>query len=281
MAVVLTGDDNDNATFAPTATNFPSLAPTWSTEGFVKSLLPYYTLEVLDKDNKNQTAQSKAFNWLMEDPLLDSHDDWRIIQKFALATFYYATGGESSWFNKKHWLNHSIHECLWVSQENDIPDWTEDDRYHLKYSNPCEEENPSQNISEGVFQHLWFSENRLEGTLPPELYLLTSLKSISIGENKGLQGAISPLLGDLTSLQAVIIHATFVSGWLPTEVGLLQNLTTLLLGYNVLSGPIPSELGQCSDLLYLGVDTNVSIQWTPCLHAPSLILMFLPYYLCL
>jgi hypothetical protein len=94
----------------------------------------------------NSTPQSKAFNWMVaNNATLGTFSEEIIIQRYALATLFYSTNGDS-WSNNTSWLD-SGEECNgWgVSCTNtgavvlDLP------------------------------------SNNLQGTLPPEIGLLTSL----------------------------------------------------------------------------------------------------------
>jgi Leucine-rich repeat (LRR) protein len=98
------------------------------------------------------------------------------------------------------------------------------------------------------FQHLWLWSNNLQGDLPPELFLLSSLQSVSLHSNQLLGGTLSTLIGQLTSLEALGVYTTDLSGTIPTELGTLTNLLDITLLGNQLTGPIPTELGRLSQL---------------------------------
>jgi len=164
----------------------------------------------------------------------------RIKQRFALATFRHATGGDNSWSQSARWLQCDVHECLWCSPFNFNNTPAEAVGEHdPKFRNPCEKEDPSHGVSEGVCPNLWSWGNRLVGTLPPETFMLTELKSLSL-TTSDLTGTISTLICELQSLEAVGIAGTGLSGTLLTEIGLLQNLTFTALIWNQLAGSLPS-----------------------------------------
>jgi len=69
-----------------------------------------------DALNDEDSPQGKVYLWvstqdLINPPLEPGEDDDQIIQRFVLATFYYATGGDG-WTNKEGWLGGS-NECNW------------------------------------------------------------------------------------------------------------------------------------------------------------------------
>jgi len=80
-------------------------------------------------------------------------------------------------------------------------------------------------------EHLVLSANRISGTLPSEIGLLTKLQTLNLDHN-------------------------MLSGPLPTELGLLRNLRSLRLEFNEFGGSIPAHLGNLSQwylqYLYLG-----------------------------
>lgn len=165
-------------------------------DDYVLSLLPDYTLRAMNNAN---SAQALAFEFLSADPNPTFYPDWRIKQRFALATLYFATGGPTTWTQRSGWLDYNTHECLWWSQPTSYdPDLVNQNPYtphwdcwdcicpqHLPepfntaYPNPCEEEE-LEDIQEGVYKNLWLWKNDLDGSLPPELFWgLPSLRSLN------------------------------------------------------------------------------------------------------
>ncbi|CAB9531481.1 Leucine Rich Repeat (Partial), partial [Seminavis robusta] len=58
------------------------------------SLLPEPTTKLILRDELGISPQSKAFQWLLNDPNITTYSDDRLQQRFAVATLYYSTGGE-------------------------------------------------------------------------------------------------------------------------------------------------------------------------------------------
>jgi len=56
---------------------------------YVVSLLPEYSVEALEDTT---SPQFMAFDWILGDPSLLAYPSWRVLQRFALVTLYYATG---------------------------------------------------------------------------------------------------------------------------------------------------------------------------------------------
>ena len=72
------------------------------------------------KDNAGDTPQRKAFYWLASDSNLSNFDHTEKVQRYALATFYYATNQVSTtyapqpkpWTSAHLWLSRA-HACEW------------------------------------------------------------------------------------------------------------------------------------------------------------------------
>ena len=71
-----------------------------------------------------------------------------------------------------------------------------------------------------------------------------------------LSGSIPPELGNLASLERLILIDNDLFGPIPLELGNLANLTVLSLSGNDLSGPIPPELGNLANLQDLSLYRN-------------------------
>ena len=97
--------------------------------------------------------------------------------------------------------------------------------------------------------------NYLTGTIPPELRHLSDLDRLSLLGND-LTGIIPPELGDLSNLHFLRLHLNHLTGTIPPELGHLSNLEELNLGNNELEGSIPPELGDLSGLRQLSLFRN-------------------------
>ena len=244
LGFLLTGDHDKSAANQPISiqsTPFPSEAPSLSPEPYVLSLLP--------EGHTPSSSIWDAIDWLIDDPNFLNLSEDQIRQRLALATLYYSTGGDGGWVSSDNWVSYDTPECEWfsvnVTGTRDVITWL-DAEGRLSYQSlaneslfPCNEE--------GVYIHLWLPQNDLEGSIPDELYLLTSLESILLGNNKQLEGSISSHLGKLTSLIWLDLGPSNLNSTIPTELGLLTNLHELFLGNaRGLHGTLPTELGLLS-----------------------------------
>ncbi|CAB9499574.1 LRR receptor-like serine threonine-protein kinase [Seminavis robusta] len=247
------GIDVEEAAPVPPTETLPPLPMT--AEERVMSLLPDFTISKL---NDIDSPQNRSFEWIIQDPLFDNYTDHRILQRFGLATFYYATGGgtKTHWYSDVHWLSYDHHECVWYVKNID---W-----YHSYMINdneskpvgPCDynidepfiSATPQQMEEGGIYQHLWLYNHDLGGYIPEELSLVSTLKSIILLKNQ-IKGSIPSHLGRLSDMEAIFIYSNDLSGTLPTELGMLPNITYIWSMANPgLTGSLPSEIAQLSTL---------------------------------
>ena len=97
--------------------------------------------------------------------------------------------------------------------------------------------------------------NGLSGYLPAELGDLTSLQHLLLTRNQ-LTGEIPPDLGGLASLQRLYLSSNRLTGEVPPELGGLTSLRELSLQNNMLSGPVPGQLTNLTNLTTLLLAAN-------------------------
>lgn len=137
-------NNNDNATsFEPT----PS--PTFRAFGELQQLLEYVSFDRGAALQDPDSPQSKALTWLAGDTNFKNYPDWRRMQRYALAVFYYSTNGDE-WRDNGGWLSEAD-ECTWLTHETNAP--------------VC---NPN-----GAYIDITLKKNNLRGTIPLELALLS------------------------------------------------------------------------------------------------------------
>ena len=158
--------------------------------------LPNYTLASIVNDR--QSAQSRALRWVLQDPFLEEYSDDRLVQRFALAAVYFSTGGDN-WLNNTNWIGRSkddyrVHECDYYAQDYLFRSH-DGTAFYPRVVDHCNDG--------GLLQQLLLHKNGLQGTIPPELYLLTSLQMIKLYGNS-LEGTISSHVGDLTGAYCLL-----------------------------------------------------------------------------
>ena len=104
--------------------------------------------------------------------------------------------------------------------------------------------------------------NAYTGTFPTWLGRLTKLTHFHLfgtapkdPDGVGLTGSI-PNLGNLTSLEELLIDNNSLTGGIPTWLGNLTSLTRLDLDRNQLTGRIPPALGRLTSLTHLDLSNN-------------------------
>jgi len=101
-----------------------------------------------------------------------------------------------------------------------------------------------------------FINNNLNGTLPSELQNLGYLNSLALEGNDYLTGNIPPAIGNITSLQQLVLSHNQLTGSIPVELANLTNLIYFSLATNQLTGTIPTELSNLLNLKVLRLDSN-------------------------
>ena len=109
--------------------------------------------------------------------------------------------------------------------------------------------------AEGRIVEFNLYNNRLTGSIPPELGKLSALTALKLSYNQ-LTGPIPPELGNLSALSLLNLGHNALTGSLPPELKKLSRLNTLHLFGNALTGPIPPELGNLSALQGLSLSGN-------------------------
>ena len=192
----------------------------------------------------------RAFNWLnrLDDRILcpghdedniDDEDNQRLMQRFILSLFYFATTG-SSWTlcsadeeasdcesGTQRWLNQAM-ECDW-------------------YGVTCNDN--------GVVTHLHLPANGLNGYLPVELFNLKAMQGFSVGHNGSMRGQIPAEISQWSQLVYLDLDDNDFDGPFPN----VYNITTLQaidLNNNRFSGAIDSKIGELAELVVLQIEHN-------------------------
>lgn len=227
-------------------------APT-SVADRLSSLLPSVTLDAIEDRGlagDEDSPQRLAYQWMLDDPFFLDYPEDRLIQRFALACLFFSTGG-FDWSDNEHWLSYSHHECTWHNSFNS------DCRCENDYQQP--KHWPCDSLTNQTYQKLQLIANDLVGTLPPELFLMTSLESIFIRRNHDLRGTIpSDLMNRSEKLEILSLSGNGLTGTIPTELARFNQLHSLGLCCNDLTGELPAELGLFSPqkMIRLILDTN-------------------------
>ncbi|CAB9528145.1 Leucine Rich Repeat [Seminavis robusta] len=264
---------NDRNT-PPVSTNGTGTPPAPQTlEDHILSLLPDNT-----QLSQATSPQYRAYNWILEDSSNAQYADWRIQQRYALATLYFSTEGDS-WTENGSWLSYIVHECDWYGKHSFALKETLVHIYdgYLEDLFPPTEPPPTTCHEDGSYQHLWLDQNNLMGSLPQELYMLTSLKDfvhwwtrtipseigllthlqvLSLHDNNH-EGSIPSEIWQLTQLEFFVPSRNLaLKGTISTEIGTLSKLKWFVMEECGLTGTLPTELGQIETLEWLVLPGN-------------------------
>ncbi|GJX14670.1 leucine-rich repeat protein [Tanacetum coccineum] len=95
----------------------------------------------------------------------------------------------------------------------------------------------------------------LEGSLSPHVGNLSFLRELSLSNNS-FQGTIPHELGRLSRLRRLLLYTNKFSGVIPTNLSRCSILEELQLGPNMLTGSIPKEISLLSKLAILVIEKN-------------------------
>ncbi len=109
--------------------------------------------------------------------------------------------------------------------------------------------------AETTVERIDLYDNNLRGAISPELGNLTSLVRLQLSRNQ-LTGSIPLEIGNLSNLQRLHLWRNELTGSIPSQIGDLSNLLCLDLSDNQLTGSIPPEIGSLSNLQELYVGQN-------------------------
>ncbi len=215
---------------------FPTPRPTFVPTPFtLLNLLEARSFDGGEALKDNFSPQHRAYSWLRDNERIMDYSEEQMLQRFAMATLYYATIGEQ-WLTSTLWMSNES-ECNWFGKTGS-------------------KEKCNRN---GELVHLELDINNLNGSLPPELGLLSSaLESITLsgGPDSKLSGTIPTEFGYLSRLKTFNIQNNAISGTIPSEIGNWQALTKIDLSQNSLRGELPTQIGKLSELNFFVVSNN-------------------------
>jgi hypothetical protein len=218
------------------------------------------------------SPQNMAYNWIMEqDEMRWDQEYSTVVQRFLLATFYFATGGRlttPSWHVCSAFPNNQLQgqtntntfngiKCVSENDENDDDTTTTTSRVCAKFDDfeECPEyyerfelEAPSNPKKRWLS---WTNECDWYGIVCDQQGLVTQ---ISLPKN-GLQGSLVSELSFLGRLTTLNLRENELGGTLPAWTG-WNYLQHLSLSDNALKGPIPTEWQEWTWLETLDLANN-------------------------
>ena len=177
------------------------------------------------------TCQFKARDWLRTGKDVLEFKAERIRQRYAFSVFFCETDG-GNWLENDMWLS-DLHECDWYN------------RIGLDPCNRIEQ-----------LEMLRIHDNGLQGTLPLELSIISTLYEFTVSDNL-ITGSFPPEYAALSELDTFVIAFNLFEGPLPGFFFRFPDMVYLDLAYNRFTGTLPQDIPeQMADLQILFAENN-------------------------
>ena len=172
------------------------------------------------------SPQYQSFEWLLAESKFEEYSRERLLQRYALNTFYYIIQniGAYQW----RYLNQSDHECQWP----------------LVYCN-----------ANGFVDAFVITGQIVHAMVPGEFGFLTDMTSLSLEGNK-ITGSLPSSLEKWTRLESFQASNNLLTGTFPEFFSRLPRLTNLDLSLNRFTGKLPSSMSGMSSLQKISIATN-------------------------
>jgi len=234
------------------------------------------------------SPEERALQWILEDDIHFSYNEvvdevskTFLMERFALATFYYSTGGkdddddtttinpygDNNWLSRKFYNSGgqtssgetaAVNHCSWQGVACNNIGVTGLFMQKIGLSG----EIPTILGALDKLEILMLSDNDFTSTIPKVITELQYLSDLDLIGNK-LNNSIPTELGDLTNLVSLKIggrkerrNSISHNRKIPTELGRLHALEHLRIVNTNVDGEIPEELGRLSSLKYLSLERN-------------------------
>lgn len=165
---------------------------------------------------------------------------FKFIQRYALAVYYYALGGEA-WDFKMNFLTPDS-TCIWFQTLRTTTG------QRNNFGAQCDED--------GRISTILMPWNNMVGSLPFEMGLLSDLTFLAIPSNRNLSGPLPDAMRKLTKLEFLHLAGNAFAGPVPEWIGELSKLSSLALSDNAFQGSIPSSMSGMDALRFLAMDGN-------------------------
>ena len=192
------------------------------TKTFVLSALPDFDHELDSCEPANLSL------WALATSTDGSELSQILVNRFFLGILYYATSGETTWYNRQGWL----------SEKSVCTSW---------FGISCDNTTAVTGIE--------LDSNNLVGTIPKEVGFMTSLETLWLHSNS-LMMTIPTEIGRLGRLSTLNLVGNKLGGSLPTEIALIMSIQNIKLSYNSFTGTLPTELSMLRNLESLEVFDN-------------------------
>jgi len=219
-------------------------------------ILPNLNAVIAEKNES--IPEYRAYKWMTTaDTFLDDDtmvEDWEVIQRFVVATLYYAWTRDGSFQDLNNVFLTPDSVCDWNGKYHGS-----DEEGHGIF---CESGVSGDGINEtnmedvGRVTRIELSDNNLSGRIHSLLGQLTALRTLRLSSNR-IDGRLpEDLFHQLTQLQYLSLSVNAISGPIPYSVGSLTNLEQLELDENLLASTIPDSISNLSSALFISLHEN-------------------------
>jgi len=222
--------------------------------------IPDKTSDFYQSSPHEEEARQSALHWLAHEDdgssstnISDESYDRGLLQRYALTTIYFATGGDDHW-NR---CSREKKDPSSAGNANNSICESDDERYlsptsHLRWDG----------INGKNEQITWLDLSgrglRSNTFLPLEVTLLSpSLELFWVSENAGLEGILPNYLDEFQSLVSLSVYKTSVSGSVPESIfSGCTKLNSIRLYKSKFEGTVSSQIGKLVDLKWLWIHEN-------------------------
>jgi hypothetical protein len=268
------------STSTPTPTSMPTTKSSHR-EDILKEFLSSVSSRGIAAFTNSDSGEYNALQWLVHEDPLQLHpkqDAERLLQRYALVSFYYAS---NDWKDETNWLD-VTNECTWYGVVCDTNSKKSSETspsmvvVALEFSNngyggtiPPDltllnhltslqlANNPITGTIESIPWERWkttltllnLAQNEWTGSLGTRIFQLWNLRELDLSDNLALTGSLPSLsIETLSNLESWKMKSTGMGGSLPTTIGRLIQLKTLELDHSKFSNQIPTELARLTNL---------------------------------
>jgi len=242
--------------------SFPSTAPTQSCnlDEEERSRLIRIFLNAVSGSEVDApgTPQYLAAEWIVnQDPSRLCPQDPRLIQRYTVALFYYATDG-GGWAQCSAPANFTDPVAIAYANANcnvsiALLDVAPANAW-LTPSSECSWGGLACDANEKL-ERIEFERNNVGGRLPSELDRLKQLRFLILEEGS-LSGTIPSSIGNIQTLEVIDLNYNVLSGSLPENLFRLTNLQQLDINDNELTGTISSSIERMMPLRLIQIENN-------------------------
>jgi len=243
------------------------------------------------------SPQYQAMEWMIHDPDMEGYTDVRLLQRFALATLYYAFSGPQ--WNQNNTSSSSVDSRrINADTKKEIPaeeDEGGEEGEHASHWPPLPEGTEQWYLSYTVDECDWLMRWN-NSTSPQEDETGDTISSSSSSMNQssvvndtvmtmerepyddnpfchsngivtwfilepfpGFRGSLPAEIGLLSNLEELDMshYHQGIAGTIPSEIESLTDLTLFRFAANALTGSLPTSIGKLSDALTLDLNSNL------------------------